>query len=157
MPIYAYKCTACGHAEDILQKMSDNRLTECPACKKSTYEKQVTAAGFQLKGSGWYVTDFRNNSGGTSKTSEAAVGKTAAEAGSETTSSGAETASGKGDGSGNGNGNGNAAASSSDSGSTSGAGSTSPATNTSATTASSSTSGSAASGASSGTTKSTTP
>ena len=80
MPIYAYKCTACGHAEDILQKMSDNRLTECPACKQSTYEKQVTAAGFQLKGSGWYVTDFRNNAGGTSKTSEAAVGKTAAEA-----------------------------------------------------------------------------
>ena len=80
MPIYAYKCTACGHAEDVLQKMSDNRLTQCPACKQSTYEKQVTAAGFQLKGSGWYVTDFRNNAGGTSKTSEAAVGKTAAEA-----------------------------------------------------------------------------
>ena len=62
MPIYAYRCTECGHAEDVLQKMSDAKLTDCPACGKSTYAKQVTAAGFQLKGSGWYVTDFRNNS-----------------------------------------------------------------------------------------------
>jgi putative FmdB family regulatory protein len=61
VPIYAYRCTDCGHAEDVLQKMSDARLTVCPACGKSTYAKQVTAAGFQLKGSGWYVTDFRNN------------------------------------------------------------------------------------------------
>lgn len=61
MPIYAYRCTECGHAEDVLQKMSDANLTDCPACGKSTYAKQVTAAGFQLKGSGWYVTDFRNN------------------------------------------------------------------------------------------------
>lgn len=61
MPIYAYRCTECGHAEDVLQKMSDAKLTVCPACDKSTYAKQVTAAGFQLKGSGWYVTDFRNN------------------------------------------------------------------------------------------------
>ena len=61
MPIYAYRCTECGHAEDILQKMSDAPLTTCPACGQSTYAKQVTAAGFQLKGSGWYVTDFRNN------------------------------------------------------------------------------------------------
>jgi putative FmdB family regulatory protein len=77
VPIYAYKCTACGHAQDVLQKISDKPLTECPECKQSTYAKQVTAAGFQLKGSGWYVTDFRNHAGGTSKTSEAAVGKTA--------------------------------------------------------------------------------
>lgn len=60
MPIYAYKCTSCGHAEDVLQKMSDAPLTVCPACHAATYAKQVTAAGFQLKGSGWYVTDFRN-------------------------------------------------------------------------------------------------
>ncbi len=59
MPIYAYRCAACGHAQDVLQKMSDDVLTVCPACGASTYEKQVTAAGFQLKGSGWYVTDFR--------------------------------------------------------------------------------------------------
>jgi putative FmdB family regulatory protein len=63
MPIYAYKCSACGHAEDTLQKMSDAPLTICPACGAATYSKQVTAAGFQLKGSGWYVTDFRNGSG----------------------------------------------------------------------------------------------
>ena len=60
MPIYAYRCSACGHAQDVLQKMSDPVLTTCPACGAEAYAKQVTAAGFQLKGSGWYVTDFRN-------------------------------------------------------------------------------------------------
>jgi putative FmdB family regulatory protein len=59
MPIYAYRCAACGHAKDVLQKISDAPLTVCPACGQSRFEKQVTAAGFQLKGSGWYVTDFR--------------------------------------------------------------------------------------------------
>ena len=59
MPIYAYRCATCGHVQDVLQKMSDALLTTCPACGAATYEKQVTAAGFQLKGSGWYVTDFR--------------------------------------------------------------------------------------------------
>jgi putative FmdB family regulatory protein len=59
MPIYAYRCSACGHAQDVLQKISDPVLTVCPACGQATYAKQVTAAGFQLKGSGWYVTDFR--------------------------------------------------------------------------------------------------
>ncbi|MDM0112938.1 zinc ribbon domain-containing protein [Variovorax sp. J22R133] len=66
MPIYAYKCAACGHAQDTLQKMSDAPLTVCPACGKAAYSKQLTAAGFQLKGSGWYVTDFRE--GGNKKT-----------------------------------------------------------------------------------------
>jgi putative FmdB family regulatory protein len=60
MPIYAYRCSACGHAKDVLQKISDPLLTVCPACGQSTFAKQVTAAGFQLKGSGWYVTDFRD-------------------------------------------------------------------------------------------------
>lgn len=60
MPIYAYKCSSCGHAQDVLQKISDDPLTVCPACHQPTYAKQVTAAGFQLKGSGWYVTDFRD-------------------------------------------------------------------------------------------------
>jgi putative FmdB family regulatory protein len=59
MPIYAYKCDSCGHAQDVLQKISDPALTDCPACGRATLRKQVTAAGFQLKGSGWYVTDFR--------------------------------------------------------------------------------------------------
>ncbi|ALM85305.1 FmdB family zinc ribbon protein [Bordetella sp. N] len=64
MPIYAYKCGACGFAKDVLQKISDAPLTVCPECGASAYSKQVTAAGFQLKGSGWYVTDFRNNGTG---------------------------------------------------------------------------------------------
>ena len=59
MPIYAYKCGSCGHAKDVLQKISDPLLTVCPACGAEAFSKQVTAAGFQLKGSGWYVTDFK--------------------------------------------------------------------------------------------------
>ncbi|MBV6274004.1 zinc ribbon domain-containing protein [Alcaligenaceae bacterium CGII-47] len=60
MPIYAYRCSACGHAQDVLQKMSDPLLVSCPQCGQNTYEKQVTAASFRLKGTGWYVTDFRD-------------------------------------------------------------------------------------------------
>lgn len=59
MPIYAYRCTECGFANDYLQKVSDPVLTDCPSCGHKTLAKQVTAAGFQLKGSGWYATDFR--------------------------------------------------------------------------------------------------
>ena len=59
MPIYAYRCSACGHAKDVLQKLSDPVLSTCPACGAETFCKQVTAAGFQLKGSGWYATDFK--------------------------------------------------------------------------------------------------
>lgn len=65
MPIYAYKCGSCGHAKDVLQKISDPLLTVCPACGAEAFSKQITAAGFQLKGSGWYATDFRGGSGGT--------------------------------------------------------------------------------------------
>lgn len=61
MPIYAYRCSECGTSKDILQKLSDAPATECPACGKPGLVKQVTAAGFQLKGSGWYATDFKNN------------------------------------------------------------------------------------------------
>lgn len=68
MPIYAYRCAACGHAKDVLQKMSDAPLTTCPACGAEAFSKQVTAAGFQLKGSGWYATDFRGGSSGASAT-----------------------------------------------------------------------------------------
>ncbi len=60
MPIYAYRCTTCGNAQDVLRKISDPPLTVCPVCGADTFVKQVTAAGFQLKGSGWYVTDFRD-------------------------------------------------------------------------------------------------
>ena len=79
MPIYAYRCESCGHAKDVLQKMSDPVLTTCPACGAEAFKKQLTAAGFQLKGSGWYVTDFRGGSGGTSAPASAA-GATAAAA-----------------------------------------------------------------------------
>jgi putative FmdB family regulatory protein len=60
MPIYAYKCESCGHRQDVLQKISDPVLTQCPSCGAAAFSKQVTAAGFQLKGSGWYATDFKN-------------------------------------------------------------------------------------------------
>lgn len=73
MPIYAYRCSACGHAKDVLQKMSDAPLTTCPACSAEAFSKQVTAAGFQLKGSGWYVTDFRGGSGGATATGAGAA------------------------------------------------------------------------------------
>ncbi|AEG70222.1 FmdB family zinc ribbon protein [Ralstonia solanacearum] len=94
MPIYAYQCDACGHAKDVLQKMSDAPLTDCPACGASAFKKQLTAAGFQLKGSGWYVTDFRGGSGGTSASSTAAKTDSAASAAS--TAPAASTASDSG-------------------------------------------------------------
>ena len=63
MPIYAYRCSACGHENDVLQKLSDAPLTTCPACHAETYSKQLSAPGFQLKGSGWYATDFKSGGG----------------------------------------------------------------------------------------------
>ncbi|MBR8044239.1 zinc ribbon domain-containing protein, partial [Burkholderia multivorans] len=80
MPIYAYRCEACGFAKDVLQKMSDAPLSQCPECGKDAFRKQVTAAGFQLKGSGWYVTDFRGGSGGASAPATAASSGDAAPA-----------------------------------------------------------------------------
>ena len=62
MPIYAYRCASCGHQLDALQKISEAALVDCPACGAAALAKQVTAAGFQLKGSGWYQTDFRQGS-----------------------------------------------------------------------------------------------
>jgi putative FmdB family regulatory protein len=59
MPIYAYRCSQCGFEQDVLQKMSDDPMTHCPECKTESFSKQLTAAGFQLKGSGWYQTDFK--------------------------------------------------------------------------------------------------
>ncbi|MEF7616525.1 FmdB family zinc ribbon protein [Aquincola sp. MAHUQ-54] len=74
MPIYAYRCAECGHTKDVLRKLSDPPLTTCPACGAEAFEKQVTAAGFQLKGSGWYVTDFRNGSSGGAAAAKPAAG-----------------------------------------------------------------------------------
>jgi putative FmdB family regulatory protein len=61
MPIYEYRCESCGHQQEFLLKVSDAPLTVCTKCGKATFSKMVTAAGFQLKGSGWYATDFRNS------------------------------------------------------------------------------------------------
>jgi putative FmdB family regulatory protein len=58
MPIYEYQCSKCNHQLEVIQKMSDEPLTECPECHQSTLTKLISAAGFQLKGSGWYVTDY---------------------------------------------------------------------------------------------------
>ncbi len=90
MPIYAYRCEACGFAKDVLQKMSDEPLTVCPECQQASFKKQVTAAGFQLKGNGWYVTDFRGGSSGTSGSSS---GATSASASNDTSSTDSASAS----------------------------------------------------------------
>ena len=112
MPIYAYRCEHCGHAQDFLQKISDPLVDTCPSCGSKDFRKQVTAAGFQLKGGGWYVTDFRD--GGKKDAKKAGEGdakgedkgedkRAAAESGSEAKSEGksegkADTKSdGKGD------------------------------------------------------------
>ena len=91
MPIYAYRCSSCGHAKDVLQKLSDAPLSTCPACGAETYSKQVTAAGFQLKGSGWYATDFRG--GGSSSAAAPAGGDSAAPAAADAGGSAAPAAS----------------------------------------------------------------
>jgi len=62
MPIFDFKCEACGYSKELLRKISDPILTECPECHKETFKKQVSAPSFQLTGSGWYVTDFKNKS-----------------------------------------------------------------------------------------------
>jgi putative FmdB family regulatory protein len=74
MPIYAYRCESCGHAKDVLQKISDPVLDTCPACGAGTFRKQLTAAGFQLKGTGWYATDFRGGAGAAAKAEAPADG-----------------------------------------------------------------------------------
>ncbi len=94
MPIYAYRCSTCGHAKDVLQKMSDPMLTVCPDCGASTFVKQVTAAGFQLKGSGWYVTDFR---GGDNPTADKPADGAKADAPKTDTAAPAATGAAKGD------------------------------------------------------------
>ena len=90
MPIYAYRCEACGFSKDVLQKVSDAQLTVCLSCGQPTFKKQLTAAGFQLKGTGWYVTDFKGGAGakappavaanGSSETPAAATGTNGAAA-----------------------------------------------------------------------------
>lgn len=88
MPIYEYKCLECGFQDEFLQKVSEPPKTVCPSCGRETFKKLLSAAGFQLKGSGWYVTDFRNSggkpskSGGTASTEKSATESTKGEASS---------------------------------------------------------------------------
>ena len=70
MPIYEYQCAACGHTLESFQKMSDAPLTECPSCHANTLQKLVSAAGFKLKGTGWYATDFKDKGKAKSDTKE---------------------------------------------------------------------------------------
>ncbi len=86
MPIYAYRCEACGFAKDVLQSISAAPLTDCESCGKPEFRKQVTAAGFQLKGSGWYVTDFRNGAAPAAK-ADAGAASTGASAPATTAAS----------------------------------------------------------------------
>ena len=83
MPIYAYRCDECGFTKDALQKISDPVLTVCPSCGKDAFKKQVTAAGFQLKGSGWYVTDFRGGNAPATGTAAGPASSTAPATSSE--------------------------------------------------------------------------
>ena len=71
MPIYEYRCSSCGHQQEFLQKVSDAPLTTCTACGKPDFSKMLTAAGFQLKGSGWYATDFKSKPAAPAKAGEA--------------------------------------------------------------------------------------
>lgn len=95
MPIYEYRCSSCGHELEALQKFSDAPLTACPACSKDSLVKLVSAAGFQLKGTGWYATDFKGASGSKSAAKSEPATKPAegkAEAKSDSASSGAAPA-----------------------------------------------------------------
>ncbi len=84
MPIYEYKCNACGHELEALQKLGAEPLVTCPACNEAELKKKISAAGFRLKGGGWYETDFKSgtkknvagesNSGGSSSSSSAGGG-----------------------------------------------------------------------------------
>ena len=97
MPIYAYRCDACGHQKDVLQKMSDPTLTVCPSCGAESFAKQLSAPAFQLKGTGWYVTDFRDqankaNGGGKSAGDGAKAGEDKADSKAASPASGTEGA-----------------------------------------------------------------
>lgn len=92
MPIYEYQCTSCHHHFDLMQKISDEPVKQCPVCYKDTVVKLISAAGFQLKGTGWYATDFKNKSSKPTETTKsgdaAAVDKTKDTTSSKTTKDG---------------------------------------------------------------------
>jgi putative FmdB family regulatory protein len=97
MPIYEYRCSSCGFQKEYLRKVSDPALSVCPECGKSTFSKMLSAAGFQLKGSGWYATDFKNT--GSKPAAKTSVEKTPVETGDKGTSKsdGKDSSSGKSD------------------------------------------------------------
>jgi putative FmdB family regulatory protein len=86
VPIYEYRCEACGHQDEHLQKVSEAPLANCPVCGKATYRKQLSAAGFQLKGSGWYATDFKAAPKSAAKSGETKAAETKTESKSESKS-----------------------------------------------------------------------
>ena len=95
MPIYEYRCAACGHEIEALQKLSDAPLTVCPSCQKPELKKLLSAAGFQLKGSGWYATDFRNSGAKPAPKDKTAAKSTAsADDGGTTSASGSDAGAG---------------------------------------------------------------
>jgi putative FmdB family regulatory protein len=96
MPIYEYRCSSCGFQKEYLQKVSDPVLSVCPECGKSTFSKMLSAAGFQLKGSGWYATDFKNSGARpAAKTSAESADKGGAKAESKDSGSGKSDSDGK--------------------------------------------------------------
>ena len=130
MPIYAYRCEACGFAKDALQKVSDAPLTDCPACGEANFKKQLTAAGFQLKGTGWYVTDFRNGASSAKPSTQDATkteGASTVASDNAASSSGSAGSSDSGAGAGSGNANSTSSAASSSGGDSAGTQSTSAA------------------------------
>lgn len=94
MPIYQYRCAECGHSLEALQKMSDPKLTDCPACEAPALTKQLTAAAFKLKGTGWYETDFKNSGKpkAANQTTKSESGSDAAAVSSPSQSAGGESA-----------------------------------------------------------------
>ncbi|RYY76383.1 MAG: zinc ribbon domain-containing protein [Gammaproteobacteria bacterium] len=95
MPIYEYQCESCGHALEALQRLSDDPLTDCPACNKPTLKKHISAAGFRLKGGGWYETDFKsgnkkNLAGDTGSSSSSSTASTVAPAAATSTTKAAD-------------------------------------------------------------------
>ena len=72
MPIYDYQCTSCGFKKEVMRKISEPSVTVCPECQKETFAKQVSAPSFQLNGTGWYATDFKNGGNKPEKKAEAA-------------------------------------------------------------------------------------
>lgn len=91
MPIYEYECGACGHRLEILQKVSDEPLKDCPKCQAAALQKLVSAAGFQLKGTGWYVTDYKGKSGGSASSSTTSTETKSTDSSSSSGSSGSSS------------------------------------------------------------------